>query len=150
MKVKIFLIVTIVAFLSANTAIAGMYWPESVDKLVAMAKASAGTVDMSSFAKIYEKKEFEMLLDVREPVEYSKGHIPSAINVPRGVLEFAIWPKVGFPLRVDYNKKIYIYCAIGGRASLAAMSLKELGFKNVVAVDMRFNEWSKAGHPVRR
>ena len=29
------------------------------------------------------------IVDVREPAEYLEGHIPGAINIPRGVLESA-------------------------------------------------------------
>ncbi|MFZ9498311.1 MAG: rhodanese-like domain-containing protein, partial [Polynucleobacter sp.] len=29
-----------------------------------------------------------LVLDVREPDEFQQGHLPSAINIPRGMLEF--------------------------------------------------------------
>jgi len=34
------------------------------------------------------------------------------------------------------NRKIYVQCATGGRATLAAKQLKDIGFTNVTAVVM--------------
>jgi rhodanese-related sulfurtransferase len=45
-----------------------------------------------------------LLLDVREPNEYAEGHLPGAVNVPRGMLETAMsaglngWAEAGLPL----------------------------------------------------
>ncbi|MCG6870442.1 MAG: rhodanese-like domain-containing protein [Gammaproteobacteria bacterium] len=41
--------------------------------------------------------------DVREPREYAAAHIPGAINVPRGIIEFAIWRYVGFPEATNHD-----------------------------------------------
>jgi rhodanese-related sulfurtransferase len=41
-----------------------------------------------------------------------------------------------------------LYCATGGRCALAAKSLQDLGLNNIVSVDMKFEDWAKAGYPV--
>ena len=46
------------------------------------------------------------------------------------------------------NKQIYLYCKTGGRCTLAAKTLQDLGFTNVTAVVMLFEDWKKAGYPV--
>ena len=126
-------------------------WPESVDKYVAAAKKSVTVMDMAAFKAIAANKGDAVLLDVREPDEFKAGHVKAAVNVPRGVVEFRIWKAVfNYPAKTDFNKKIYVYCALGGRSVLAAKALKELGFKNVTAVDMKFADWIKAGNPVER
>jgi rhodanese-related sulfurtransferase len=38
-----------------------------------------------------------LFLDCREPKEYKMGHIPGAMNIPRGLLEFKIEKR--FPTR---------------------------------------------------
>ncbi len=126
-------------------------WPESVDKYVAAAKKSVTVIDMAAFKKIAASKGDAVLLDVREPDEFKAGHVTAAVNVPRGLVEFRIWKTVlGYPAKTDFKKKIYVYCALGGRAILSAKSLKDLGFTNVTAVDMKFADWIKAGNPVER
>ena len=62
---------------------------------------------------------------MREPAEFAAGHVPGAVNIPRGVLEFRIYKELGYPKKVDTSRKIYVQCQTGGRASLAAASLEE-------------------------
>jgi rhodanese-related sulfurtransferase len=125
-------------------------WPLVVNETVAKAKKSVKLVDMSKFKKVVDKKKYDLIIDVREPGEYAKGHVTGAINIPRGLIEFKIWSKVGFPENTDTGKKIYIYCKTGGRASLATKSLKDLGFTKVKAVNMKIADWIEAGHPIEK
>ena len=41
-----------------------------------------------------------VLLDVREGEEFKAGHVPGAVNIPRGLLEFRIWKLFGYPAQV--------------------------------------------------
>ena len=88
------------------------------------------------------------MVDVREPPEFAAGHIPGAVNIPRGVIEFLTWKYVGFPDSIDKGKSIYLYCNTGGRASLAGKALVDLGFTNVTVVDMKLPHWIEAGLPI--
>jgi rhodanese-related sulfurtransferase len=126
-------------------------WPESVDKYVANAKKAVTVIDMLAFKKIAGSKGDAVILDVREPDEFKAGHVTGAVNVPRGLVEFRVWKSVfAYPAKTDFKKKIYIYCASGGRAILTTKTLKDLGFTSVTAVDMKFADWIKAGNPVER
>lgn len=94
-----------------------------------------------------------VLIDVREPAEFATGHLPDAINVPRGVLEFEIeaHPAVGCatePGLADRQRPIVVYCRSGGRAALAAASLQQLGFADVRSIAGGIMGWSAAGLPV--
>ncbi len=81
------------------------------------------------------------VVDVREESEYAAGHIDRAILLPRGVLEF----KIGSVSELaDKTKPVMIYCRTGGRASLAAVALKALGYSNVVSIAGGFEAWQKA------
>jgi rhodanese-related sulfurtransferase len=130
------------------TAETSKVYPDSVKQLVAQAKKSIKTIDMRRFKAALDAHEYDMIIDVREPGEFAKGYIPGAINIPRGVIEFKIWPYVGYPDKMNSGKKIILYCKTGGRCSLAAKSLQDLGFTNVMSVDMMFKDWLKAGYPV--
>ena len=121
-------------------------WQGTVVKdWVAKAKAEMKKVAAEDVKAAIDKKEKAVFLDVRDPNEYAAGHLPGAINVSRGTLEFNIWGKVS-----DQNAKIYIYCLTTGRAALATKTLDDLGYKNAVWMDAQFEDWIKKGYPVER
>ncbi len=89
-------------------------------------------------------------LDVREPTDYANGHVPGAVNVPRGQLEVVAdtAPPVRNPVLQDRTQKIVCYCGGGTRSLLAAKTLKEMGFENVVSMAGGFRSWSESGLPI--
>ena len=135
-------------FLGYAPAQAANQYPDSVSELVAATKASIKTVTLEQFKAALDSKSYDMIIDVREPDEYVEAHVPGAMNIPRGVIEFRIWRYIGFPNSTDTSKKIYLYCASGSRCALATRSLQDLGFSNVIAVDMKFSDWLDADYPV--
>jgi rhodanese-related sulfurtransferase len=128
--------------------VAAQNYPASVKELVASTRKQVKTVDLAGFKTAFDAKTPQVIVDVREPEEFAAGYVPRAVNVPRGLLEFNIWGEVGYPDKLDMNKKIYLYCKTGGRCTLAAKTLQDLGFKDVTAVVMLFEDWRKAGYPV--
>jgi rhodanese-related sulfurtransferase len=64
------------------------------------------------------------------------------------MIEFNIWTHVGYPDKTDMGKKLTLYCRSGGRCALRANSLQDLGLTNVTAVDMKIDDWAKAGCPL--
>ena len=93
------------------------------------------------------------LIDVREPAEYATGHIEGAINIPRGVLEFAVQAtpaldNVTDPALALRDRPIVLYCRSGGRAALAADSLQQMGFTRVVSLAGGIGAWREAGGAV--
>jgi len=71
-----------------------------------------------------------VLIDVREESEYAAGHIPSAVQLGRGILERDVlkrWTK---------DTELVLYCGGGYRSALAADNLQKMGFTRV---------WSLAG-----
>ncbi|MCX7555520.1 rhodanese-like domain-containing protein [Xanthomonadaceae bacterium JHOS43] len=91
-----------------------------------------------------------VLIDVREPGEYAEGHLPGAINLPRGVLEFKIEAHPALacassPALADRQRSIVLYCLSGGRSALAADSLQRLGFQDVRSLTGGITAWRDAG-----
>jgi rhodanese-related sulfurtransferase len=115
--------------------------------MIAKAEKSVKTVDMAALKSALNSKQAALLIDVREPEEYATGHLPGAVNIPRGVIEFSIWKHVGSSKRQDGGKKVYLYCHSGPRAVLATKTLQDLGLKSVFAVVMDIGKWKAAGHP---
>jgi rhodanese-related sulfurtransferase len=119
--------------------------PPVVKDMVAKAKAAIKVVSAADVKAAIDSKEKAIILDVRDPGEYSAGHLPGAINVSRGTLEFNIWKAIP-----DQNAKIYVYCKTAGRSALATKTLADLGYKNAVLMEAQFEDWIKAGYPVQR
>ena len=107
---------------------------------VAAAKAE---IQECSVQEAAEKiKQGALALDVREPQEFMQAHIPSAVEVPRGVLEFRV---DAHPQLQDKDQEIVVYCQAGGRGALATKTLKEMGFTNVINMLGGFAAWTEAG-----
>lgn len=106
------------------------------------ARKGIAVVDVAAAKGIFDKGG-AVFLDVRTEKEFKSGHIPGAIHIPRGLLEFQIENKIS-----DKNKEIVVYCKTGGRASLATFTLVRMGYKNVKNLDGGWKAWVKAGNPV--
>lgn len=85
-----------------------------------------------------------VLIDVRERDEYVDGHAQGCIFIPRGLLDQRIESLV-----VDKASPLIIYCAGGTRSALAAHTLGELGYTNVVSLIGGFSAWKSHGLPTR-
>lgn len=89
----------------------------------------------------------DVLLDVREADEFAAGHLPGALHVSRGMLEFKL---SGTPAFADRGLKVVLYCKSSGRAALAAVALQEMGYTDVVSIAGGYDAWLAAGKPVVR
>lgn len=89
-------------------------------------------------------RQADIIIDVREPAEYDAGHLKGAVSVPRGVLEFKI---ADLPAVSGSDTSIMLYCQSSGRSALAAQSLAELGYKQVLSITGGYEAWVEAGKP---
>jgi glyoxylase-like metal-dependent hydrolase (beta-lactamase superfamily II) len=83
------------------------------------------------------------ILDVREADAYAAGHVPGAIHLPRGQLELradAVFP--------DPTVRILAYCEFGKISTIAAATLRSMGFRGAIALDGGIRAWKDAGHPI--
>lgn len=123
--------------------------PPALGEMIRAARSEVAVIGMEDFKKVVDNPAGALILDVREESEYAAGHIPGTVHLPRGLVEFGIWRLVDSADGIDYERPIYLQCVSGNRASLAAKTLKDLGFSNVTAVVMQLGEWVQAGHPFR-
>ncbi len=91
-------------------------------------------------------KDGVQFIDVRDLNELTEsGTIPGAAHAPRGMLEFLADPDSPYHNKVfSQDKKFVLFCAGGGRSSLAAWRLKEMGFDNICHVAGGFKAWCLA------
>lgn len=135
------------AILALSSPTFAQGFPPMVKQKVEAAQKHVKTIGMEEYRKLVENPGAALIIDVREPQEYAAGHVPGAINIPRGVLEFKIWSQLGFPANTEMDRPLVLQCQSGNRASLAAQSLQDLGFTQATAVVMSLEDWQKAGHP---
>ncbi|MDE2049373.1 MAG: MBL fold metallo-hydrolase [Gammaproteobacteria bacterium] len=84
-----------------------------------------------------------LVLDVRERDAYAIGHIPGARHLPRGQLELRVNDELPDP-----TLRILTVCEFGRVSTLAAATLRQIGFQRAIALDGGMKAWREAGHPV--
>lgn len=95
-------------------------------------------------ARTESGREDLIVLDVRERDEFEAGHIPGARLLPRGQLELRVNEEL-----TDPTKRILLYCDFGRISTLAAATLRQMGFGGAVALDGGMKAWREAGYPVK-
>jgi rhodanese-related sulfurtransferase len=137
-----YVVILIGAVLSVAPMALAQSYPPVVTQKVQAAQKQVKTIGMEEYRKIVENPSEALIVDVRD----AAGHVPGSSNISRGFLEFQIWEHVGIPANIEMGKTEYLQCQSGNRASLAAQSLKELGFTHTTAVAMNLEDWQKAGN----
>lgn len=124
---------------------------KTVQELVAEAKANIREINHEQLLAL--QAGGAPLVDVREPAEFAAGHIPGAVNIPRGVLEFEVdgHPAVNCtkdPALAHRRGPVVLACRSGARSALAADALRKLGFEQPLSLAGGFVGWAEAGRPV--
>jgi rhodanese-related sulfurtransferase len=113
--------------------------------LVAAAKSQITEVPLAEAEAAI--RDADVLLDVREADEYAAGHLPGAVHVSRGMLEFKL---SNAPQLSARDKKFVLYCKTSGRAALAAVAMQQMGYLNVRSIAGGYDAWAAAGKPVAK
>lgn len=82
-----------------------------------------------------------IVLDVRQPSEYSEGHVPGSRLVPLGKLESRL-------NEVPNDVPVYVICRSGNRSKTASQLLAAKGKQDVRNVEGGMIAWQNAGYPV--
>ena len=115
-------------------------------EMIGEARAQVGTVAPKEAAD--ELGTGAVLVDVREPEEWQHGHINGSVPAPRGLLEFFADPtSPRHKAQLDPGRRMIVVCASGARASLAAATLKTMGYSDVAILDGGLKGWTEAGLP---
>ena len=119
---------------------------KSVAQLLGEAAARVPFMSLSELKAHVDAADARLdVLDVRERDAYEGGHIPGARLLPRGQLELRVNQELPDPTR-----RILTCCELGQVSTLAARTLREMGFLNTVALDGGMKAWREAGYPVRQ
>lgn len=113
-------------------------------KLVADAKKKITEITPTD-AATKMKSGNVVIIDVREKDEWDDEHIPDAVHLSRGTLEFEVEEKVP-----DLNTTVILHCGGGGRSVLAVESLQKMAYKNVRSMAGGFKAWKLLGLPTTK
>jgi rhodanese-related sulfurtransferase len=80
-----------------------------------------------------------LVVDVREPEEHGKGHVPGAVNVPLGGLAQRI-----AEVLPDKDAPVICYCNGGNRGGIGADTLQSLGYTHVFSIAGGFKAYQAA------
>ncbi len=110
---------------------------------------SAAKIPFMSMAELHDRiganSRDIVVLDVREKDAFDAGRVPGAHHLPRGQLELRV--NVELP---DPTVRIVTCCELGKISTLAAATLRELGYTRATALDGGLKAWREAGYALER
>ena len=117
---------------------------KTVGQLLAEAAAVAPFIGLEDLNRLLARRPNDLLvLDVREESAFLAGHIPGAMHLPRGQLELRINEAIPDP-----TVRIVTCCEFGKISTLAAATLRSLGFMRATALDGGMKTWREEGYPL--
>ena len=128
---------------------------ESLASMIAAARSVANEVPPDAAREALDSGAVKLVVDVREPEEFREGHVPDAVNIPRGLLEIRAdpaSPSADPTLSAQRSGRVLLYCTKGpgARSLLAAQTLVNMGYESVDVLAGGLNAWGEAGLPVER
>ena len=110
--------------------------------LIACNDISSQRVSAEDFYTKLVDDNSSIIIDVRTPEEFSKGHLRNALNIN--------WFDENFESQVEIlsrERPVFIYCLSGGRSAKALDKISGMGFKNSYELDGGILEWRKNNYP---
>ncbi len=107
-----------------------------------LGQSSKDVLPVTEFYKQITAAHTPVIVDVRTPGEYAKGHLVNArnINVNADDFETEI-------AKLDKTEPVYVYCLSGGRSASAAETMRNKGFKQVYEMEGGMMKWRASGLP---
>ena len=130
MKKNVIYLFTIVLFISGAT--------------ISSCQTSPGktVLDPASFDAKIKSTTHAVIVDVRTPEEFSKGHLKDAKNIDWNGPDFEKQTE-----SIDKTKPVFVYCLSGGRSSAAAAKMRSNGFTTVYELEGGMMKWRAANMP---
>ena len=116
----------------------------TIAQLLSEAAAVVSFMSLDELRARVEAHDADLLvLDVRERDAYIAGHVPGARHLPRGQLELRVNDELPDP-----TLRILTVCEFGRVSTLAAATLRQIGFQRAIALDGGMKAWREAGYPL--
>jgi len=118
-------------------------------QMMADANAVIETIDVQHALRLVGDSSVQFV-DIREAHEVAQsGTLPGAVHAPRGFLEFLADPESPMHKKELAGRKLVLFCASGGRSTLAAKTLYDMGI-DACHIAGGIAAWSAAGGPIRK
>ncbi|NJD28321.1 MAG: hypothetical protein FIA92_08490 [Chloroflexi bacterium] len=120
----------------------------TVDEL--LEEARSGLHRLQPAAALAAMEAGALLVDTRcEDLREADGVVPGSVHVPLSVLYWRLDPSSGHddPALSDLDRQVILLCAHGYSSSLAAATLRALGFEQATDVIGGFEAWRDANLP---
>lgn len=114
-------------------------------QLVQQAKQRVNECTVADVKARLDRGEQFHFLDIREDHEYHVDHAKGAVHLGKGIIERDIESRVP-----SKDEPIILYCGGGFRSALAADSLQQMGYRNVISMDGGMRAWREAGFPIEK
>ena len=106
-------------------------------------EADSGSIRAEELMERLDDPDAPIVLDVRTPGEYSRGHVPGAYNLPDQQVPARIEE-----LKQLKDREIVIYCEVGPRSRWVESYLRNQGFTDVKHLQGDMAGWRRSGLPV--
>ena len=100
------------------------------------------SVSIEDYRESIQKSD-HVLVDVRSPGEYHRGHVSRAVNIPLGDLD----SRLG---EIPRDKPVVVICESGSRSRMGAATLAEHGVRDVHDLRGGTGLWASRGLPLKR
>jgi rhodanese-related sulfurtransferase len=104
-----------------------------------------GATGLSPLHATQKMNKDAVVVDVRDPEEFARGHIINARNIPAKELESR-----SAELQKFKNKPVIVVCEKGMQGGDAASRLRKLGFEQAVRLEGGLAAWRTAGLPLTK
>ena len=98
-------------------------------------------IEVAEVAERLQSGQRTVLVDVRDPDEHAAGCMAGALLLPRPLVARNISKVVP-----DKDTPVVVYCAVGIRSAMSAMTLTGMGYTQVWSMRGGFDEWQRNGH----
>ena len=100
-------------------------------------------IDAEGVKKAIDTKEDIVLVDVRTPQEFAKGHIAGSINMPVAEVE-----NKAEKVLPDKSKTMYVYCLSGSRSIQAVSTMIKIGYTRAYSMKSGILAWRVKKYPL--
>ncbi len=108
---------------------------KTAGEFIKQAQTQIKCVDIESAKSLFEESNDVVIIDVREADSAASSKLNDSVNISRGLIEMKVPGHCPNPDTI-----ILTHCGGGGRASLAALTLQQMGYKNVYAITAKYED----------
>jgi len=108
---------------------------KTANECIKHAQSQINCLDITAAKELFKQSRYAVIIDVREADSVAKSKLNESVHISRGLLEMKAPGHCPDPDTI-----ILTHCGGGGRASLAALTLQEMGYKNVYAITATYED----------